>query len=200
MEDTVLVKDLMTSEPLTVTGEWTVKEAVVLAARRRVSALPVVDARGSICGIVTEADLIRDGFAHDGRAHALPHDDADRSPARVVTEVMSSPAITVRERADLADVVELMTSARLKSIPVVDDDGRLVGMVSRSDVIRVRARGDEVLAQEINDMLASLEHPDWQVEVHEGVAEISGPEIRLDRSIAQLAANSVAGVVDVRLR
>ncbi len=190
----------MTSEPLTVTGEWSVKEAVVLAAQRHVSALPVVDAHGRICGIVTEADLIRDGFAHDVRAHELPHDDSDRSPARLVAEVMSSPAITVRERADLAEVVDLMTSARLKSLPVVDGDGRLVGMVSRSDVVRVRARADNVLEREIADVLRSLEHPDWQVEVHDGIAEITGPDNPLDRSIAQVAASSVAGVVDVRLR
>jgi CBS-domain-containing membrane protein len=196
----VLVQDLMTREPLTVTGEWSVKEAVVLAAEHHVSALPVVDAHGRICGIVTEADLIRDGFAHDVRAHELLPDDSARSPARLVAEVMSSPAISVRAGADLADVVDLMTSARLKSLPVVDGDGHLVGMVSRSDVVRVRARDDDVLAAEIADVLRSVEHPEWKVEVHDGVAEIAGPDTPLDRSIAQVVANSVAGVVDVRLR
>lgn len=195
----MLVQDLMTRQPVTVTGEWKVKEAVVLAAERRVSALPVVDGHGLICGIVTEADLIRDAFAHDVRAHELPHDDSDRSPALLVSEVMTSPAVTAHARADLAEVVDLMTSSRLKSLPVVDDHGHVVGMVSRSDVVRVRARSDEVLRDEISAMMHSLEHDDWQVEVREGVAEITGPDNDLDRSIAQVAANSVAGVVEVRI-
>jgi len=195
----MLVQDLMTRQPVTVTGRWKVKEAVILAAERRVSALPVVDDRGLICGIVTEADLIRDAFAHDARAHELPHDDSARSPALLVSEVMTSPAVTAGERADLAEVVELMTSARLKSLPVVDDHGHVVGMVSRSDVVRVRARSDDVLQTEIRAMMRSLEHDDWLVEVHEGVAEITGPGTQLDRSIAQVAANSVAGVVEVRV-
>lgn len=196
----MLVQDVMTREPLTVTPDTRVKQAVTLLAERQISALPVVDSSGQVFGIVSEADLIRDAFAHDTRAHERPHDDTRRTPALLVSEVMTSPAVTVRERADLAEVVELMTSRRLKSLPVVDAQGRAVGMLSRSDVLRVRARPDDVLAQEVREVLDSLEHPDWRVEVHDGAVTIEGPDDDLDRSIAIVAANTVAGVVEVSVR
>jgi CBS domain-containing protein len=196
----MLVQDLMTRRPVTVTGEDKVKDAVILAARRRISALPVLDAHGLICGIVTEADLIRDAFAHDVRVQERPHDDTARSPARLVCEVMSSPAVTVHQHADLAEVVALMTSARLKSLPVVDDLGHVVGIVSRSDVVRVRARSDGALGDEVTGMLRSLEHEDWKVEVSDGVVEITGPDNVFDRSLAQVVATTVPGVVEVQVR
>lgn len=196
----MLVQDVMTRRPLTVTADTHVKEAVTLLAERQVSALPVVDSEGQVFGIVTDADLIRDAFAHDSRAHERPHDEGGRSPARLVSEVMTSPAVTVSERMDLADVVELMTSRSLKSLPVVDARGLAVGMVSRSDVLRVRARPDDVLAQEVRDLLLSLEHADWLVEVSDGVVVIDGPANALDRSIATVSANTVAGVVEVKVR
>lgn len=194
------MQDVMTRDPLTVTPETRVKQAVTLLAERKISALPVVDSRGHVFGIVSEADLIRDAFAHDARAHELPHDDTGRTPALLVSEVMTSPVVTVRERTDLAEAVSLMTSRRLKSLPVVDDQGQAVGMLSRSDVLRVRARPDDVLAQEVRDLLASLEHADWLVEVYDGVVTIEGPDNELDRSVATVAANTVAGVVEVSVR
>ncbi len=193
----MLVQDVMTREPLTVTPETRVKQAVTLLAERKISALPVVDGPGHVIGIVSEADLIRDAFAHDSRAHELPHDDTGRTPALLVSEVMTSPAVTVHERTDLAEVVEVMTSRRLKSLPVVDAQGRVVGMLSRSDVLRVRARPDDVLAHEAS---RSLEHADWVVEVCDGAVTIEGPDNELDRSIATVAANTVAGVVEVSVR
>ncbi len=196
----MLVQDVMTREPLTVTPETRVKQAVTLLAERKISALPVVDGPGHVIGIVSEADLIRDAFAPDSRAHELPHDDTGRTPALLVSEVMTSPAVTVHERTDLAEVVEVMTSRRLKSLPVVDAQGRVVGMLSRSDVLRVRARPDDVLAHEVSDLLASLEHADWVVEVCDGAVTIEGPDNELDRSIATVAANTVAGVVEVSVR
>jgi CBS-domain-containing membrane protein len=195
----MLVQDVMTRRTLSVTGDWRVKQAVILAAERKVSSLPVVDRRGRICGIVSDCDLIRDAFAHDSRAHERPVNDAIRTHAVLVREVMTSPAITVGERTDLADVVEMMTTRSLKTLPVVDDQGRVVGMVSRSDVLRIRARDDDVLQRELVDMLSSLEHDDWQVQVRDGVVEISGPGTSLDKSIATVAANTVAGVVEVRV-
>lgn len=196
----MLVQDVMTKEPLTVTPDTRVKQAVTLLAERRISALPVVDSLGHVFGIVSEADLIRGAFAHDARAHEMLRDDTGRRPALLVSEVMTSPAVTVRERTDLAEVVELMTSRSLKSLPVVDAQGRAVGMLSRSDVLRVRARPDDAVAQDVRELMSDLEHPDWLVEVHDGVVTIEGPDNQLDRSIATVAANTVAGVVEVSVQ
>jgi CBS domain-containing protein len=195
----MLVQDVMTKRPVTVTRDWRVKQAVMLLAERQMSSLPVVDGRGRVCGIVSEADLIRNAFAQDSRLHERPTNDPRGVTPLLVSEVMTSPAVTVRERNDLADVVELMTRRNLKSLPVVDDEGRVVGTVSRSDVIRVRARSDRLLEQEVGDLMLQLEHHDWLVEVHDGIVDIDGPGTQLDRSIAQVAANTVAGVVNVRV-
>jgi len=196
----MLVTDVMTRQPVSVTTDWRVKQAAILAAEREVSALPVVDHRGRICGIVSDADLIRDAFAHDSRAHERPQRDAYRAPPLLVSDVMTSPAITVGERDDLADVVELMTSRSLKSLPVVDAAGRVVGMISRSDLVRVRARADDDVRQDVGTLLLSLEHPDWLVDVHDGVVEIAGPGTSLDRSIAEVTAGTVPGVVGVHVQ
>lgn len=195
----MLVSDVMTRSPARVTSDWRVKQAAILAADREVSSLPVVDSRGRICGIVNDADLIRDAFAPDSRAHERPSEGNHRPPPLLVADVMTSPAITVHERADLADVVALMTSASLKSLPVVDEEGRVIGMVSRSDVVRIRASTDDAMQQHIASLLISLEHSDWLVDVHDGVVEISGPQTSLDQSIAEVIANTVPGVVGVHV-
>lgn len=195
----MFVQDLMTRDPATVTGETHVKEAVDLLARHKVSSLPVIDGGGRICGVVSEVDLIRDAIIPDIRAHLLPRQGAEHTPAVLVSEVMSSPAITVHQTTDLADVVELMATARLKSLPVVDDEELVVGVISRSDVIRTRARGDDLVARDVDSLLGQLGHEDWLVEVQEGAVRIKGPDNTLDRSIAQVAANTVAGVVAVEV-
>lgn len=195
----VFVQDVMTPKPLTVNGDTHVKAAVQLPAQRQVSSLPAVDARGRSCGVVSEADLIRDSVPPDIRAHLLPHEDAARTPARLVSEVMSNHAVTVHETTDQAEAAELMTSTSIKGLPVVDDEHRVVGIVSRSDVIRARARADDVLEREVDSVLVSLGHSDWLVEAREGMVGIEGPKTPAERSLAAVAANSVAGVVSVRV-
>jgi predicted transcriptional regulator len=159
----------------------------------------VVDENDRICGVVSEADLIRDAFPPDARTHLFPRQRVHRT-AVLVSEVMTSPAITVHESTDVADVVELMTSNNLKSLPVVDEDHRVVGVVSRSDLMRVRARRDDLVEQDVEALLASIGHRDWNVGVHDGVVDITGPSTTLDRSIAEVAAQTVTGVVAVEIR
>ena len=195
----MFVHDVMTRQPATVTADAHLKDAATLLAERSISALPVVDADGRICGIVSEADLIRDSFPLDARAHLLPPQRV-HTLAVLVSEVMTSPAATVHESTDVAEVAELMTSRSLKSLPVVDDEDHVVGMVSRSDLMRVRARTDDILAQDVTSLLASIGHQDWIVGVHDGIVDIHGPTTTLDRSIAEVAAQTVAGVVAVEVR
>lgn len=199
VEDDMLVQDLMTREPETTTGETHIKAVVDLMARVKVSSLPVVDPRGRIRGVVTEVDLIRDSITPDSRAHLLPHAWGS-TPAVLVSEVMSSPAVTVRPNEDVAVVVRLMTRARLKSLPVVDADGGVVGIISRSDVIRMRARSDQAVAEDVGALFEELEHRDWCVDVHEGIVQVMGPNGASDRSIAEAAAGTVPGVLGVEVR
>jgi CBS domain-containing protein len=196
----MFVRDVMTREPTTVPRGTTIKRAAELLAELQVTCLPVIDTEGRLCGVVSEADLIRDAFSADPRSHILAETHAPPSQAHLISEVMTPHVVTVRESTDLAQAVELMTSAILKSLPVVNDQRHVVGVVSRSDIVRLRARADGDIRGEVGSLLASLGHPDWQVEVNDGSAQIAGPATGRDRSLAQTAASTVAGVVTVKVR
>lgn len=190
----------MTHRTTTVTVDTPLKRATELLAEHHISTLPVLDARGRLAGVVSEADLIRDAFPPDPRSHLRVIEEDVRDPLRVVSEVMTPHVYTVYANTDLSDAVELMTSTGIKCLPVVDDHGALVGVLSRSDLIRVRAKADEVIEQEVDSAMVSLGHTDWLVEVHEGVVEIEGPESELDRTLARVGASTVPGVVGVKVR
>src|SRR3954454_1952352 len=193
----MLVRELMTETPVTVTPATTVKSALTLLAQHAITSMPVLE-YGQLCGIVSEADLIRDRVATDRRAHeVLPNVD---HPARPESggDVMTRHPITAHPEDDLADAVELLTSTGIKSVPVVDHDGRVVGMLSRSSVVQVLARADEDLAKDVDAALTWVGLGAWIADVADGVVVLSGPDDSTDRAVAQLVAGTVPGVVDVR--
>ncbi len=112
---------------------------------------------------------------------------------------MSTHAVTVHEETDLAVAVELATSTTVKTLPVVDENDRLVGIISRRDVVRMLARRDDVLEQEIDALLLSAGMRDCLVDVEDGVAEISGPADHRERVLATVLARTVPGVVEVHV-
>jgi CBS domain-containing protein len=188
----------MTTDPVTVQEGATLKEAIALLARHRLSAMPVLDDARRVVGVISEADVIRDMVLADPRAHEIPvHESATRG-FQHVADVMSGHPVTVTSDAELASAVELLTSTVVKSVPVVDR-GRLVGMLSRSDVIRVLARGDEAIEAEV-DELFRLSEKDWLVEVADGIAIVEGPRDAADEQLAEALVATVAGVVGVRFR
>jgi CBS domain-containing protein len=195
-----LVQEVMTREPTTITGETTIKQAAQTLMDLRISSLPVLDEHGRVCGMVSEADLIRDAFISDARGHLLPGEYGDHPVPTLVDEVMTPHAITVHETTDIADVADLMVSSGVKSLPVIDDDRRLVGVISRSDLVKVRARSDDVIEREVDQRLVSMGHGDWLVSVTDGDVEIDGPVTVIDRSMAQVIVSTVPGVAKVRVR
>lgn len=195
----MFVHDVMTARPTAATPGMSVKEALVLLDRHRITSLPVVDGAGHVLGVVSEADLIRERIDPDARAHILGGQTFDDRPA-TVEDVMTRHPMTVHRQTDLAEAVDLMTSTSVKSLPVVDDHDRLVGIISRSDVVRVLARSDDALEAEVDELLRSLGHDEWLVEVTDGVVLVSGPATERDRTLAHTAAGSVSGVVHVRVR
>lgn len=194
----MLVHEVMSTEPVTVRADTTLKAALTALADHRLTLLPVVDGAGHVCGVVSEADLIRELVSPDPRVREIPHETTGLPTPAVVEEVMTPHAVTVLPDSDLAEAVELLTSTVVKSLPVVDRRGRLVGMVSRSDVVRVLARGDDTLGREVVELLRSLDLGDWLVEVRDGVVDVTGPEDAANRSLARAVAATVPGVVDVR--
>jgi CBS-domain-containing membrane protein len=195
----MLVQDVMTSTPVTVTGETSVKDALVLLAAHEITAMPVVGHHGHISGVVSEADLIRDALPEDARAHEIPPAHSWRDHPTRVQDVMTPHAVTVRPDTDVAVAVDLLTSTSIKSVPVVDVHGRPVGMLSRSDVVRVLARSDADLERAVDALLVSVGLGDWVADVCDGIVTLSGPEGSADRAMAQLVASTVPGVLDVRV-
>ena len=194
----MFVRQVMTPDPVTVRAGSTVKVALRLLDENDVSSLPVTDEGGHVCGVVSEADLIRDLVGPDQRLHEIPI--ADSRPSNgYVDEVMTTHAITVHPETDLAQAVELVTSTGIKCLPVVDESDRVVGVVSRRDVVRMLARADETLEQEVDALLVSAGIRDWLVDVHDGIAEINGPETDRERTLAKVLARTVPGVVAVNV-
>jgi CBS domain-containing protein len=195
----MLVRDVMTRDPVSVIEATPVKVAIALLARHRITSMPVLTRTGRLCGVVSEADLIRDLVSADPRAHELPIGEDWRDRPSVVGDVMSPHKVTVRPETELATAVELVTTTTVKSLPVVDGRGRLVGMLSRSDVVGVLARADADLERDVDAMLTSVGLADWVVEVTDGSVTLSGPEDDADAAVARVVASTVPGVVDMHL-
>lgn len=193
----MLVREIMSSPAVTVRDDATLKAAITQLARHGISAMPVVDDRGRLCGVVSEADLVRETVVPDQRAHELPVRLA-APPRTVVADVMSTHAVTVTSDTDVAAAAGLMTSTSVKSLPVVDH-GHLVGVVSRRDVIGVLARPDERIEAEIDELVRQSGHG-WLVDVTDGVAELDGPRGESEERLAEVLAGTVPGLVGVRFR
>ncbi len=195
----MLVREAMTPRPVTVRPDSSVKEALALLDRHSVTMLPVTSAQGVLVGILSEADVIRDRVGPDARATILPPDEARTDfVLDNVAEVMNHRSVTVREDTDLADAAELMTSTSVKSLPVVDDHNRVVGVLSRRDIVHLLARSDADVEREIDDLYRRL-GVTWLVDVSDGLVTVTGPVDEKDRALAVSAASTVAGVVHVRV-
>lgn len=195
----MLVREAMTPQPVTVRPDSSVKAALALLDRHSVTMLPVTSAQGVLVGILSEADVIRDRVGPDARATMLPPDEARTDfVLDNVSEVMNHRSVTVREDTDLADAAELMTSTSVKSLPVVDDHFRVVGVLSRRDIVHLLARSDADVEREIDDLYRRL-GVTWLVAVSDGLVTVTGPVDEKDRALAVSAASTVAGVVHVRV-
>ncbi len=200
------VRDIMSSPVITVTLVTTVKHAASLLAANGFTALPVLDDDGDLIGIVTEADLVRDRFLRDPRyrsayeADVAGTDGAPHLPAATVGSVMTTPVIGMGASTDVVDAVTAMLDDRVRSIPIVDGS-RVVGIVTRRDLMRMLARGDHAIAADVRHQLAMYGGPDrWTVEVHDGAVAI-GDEFDnpTDRHVAAVLAEAVSGVTAVRV-
>ena len=137
------VRDAMTAEVVSATPSMTVREAVERLVGRGFRALPVVADGGQLAGMVTNRDLVERGglearvellgaMAPEARAGILERLD----PARTVADVMTAAPVSIRASDTLARATHLMAERQLKRLPVVDDGGKLVGIVSRMDILR----------------------------------------------------------------
>jgi len=197
----VRAKDIMTSPVHTVTQDCAVETAAELMTTHRITALPVVDRSGALIGMVSEGDLLWHRVPADptARVRRLENTGPGRRPG-TVDEVMAWDPYTVRPEADVAEVADLMLQHDVRSVPVVDDDAAVVGIVSRRDILRVMVRTDEVLRGEVQHRLDEYAdgRPRWTATVSAGVVRITGDfDSETEQAVVAVLARTVPGVAAV---
>ncbi|MET9657431.1 CBS domain-containing protein [Streptomyces sp. NPDC006510] len=203
------VGDVMTKTVVTVTPDTEFKEIADAMERWKVTAVPVVENGGRVVGVVSEADLLPKEEFHEHPPGMIDQmrrlGDTAKAGSVRAEELMSSPAVVIGPGASLPQAARLMADRRVKRLPVVDADGRLKGIVSRADLLKIFLRPDDDLAAEIRrevvDRLFPDSHRDVRVGVTWGVATLTGrvPDAALIPVAARLA-QSVEGVVSVDCR
>ncbi len=138
------VVDLMTTDVITVSSETGIRDAARLMFRNRVSGLPVTTPDGTLAGIITEADFLR---------LEVERQEGSTELGETVGDVMSSGVVTTGPDTEIYDAAKMMTFQDIKRLPVVDDDARLLGIISRADIVSVFTRPDDVIEDEIREDL-----------------------------------------------
>ena len=201
------VKDVMTRTVAVVAADTPFKEVARRLAEHRVAALPVIDARDRAIGIVSEADLLvkEEHIGLDRRGRRATAEDLRKSTATTAREVMTSPAVTIGPDAPLADAARVMHERGFRSLPVVDADGRVIGIVARRDLLKAFLRTDLEIRAEIDDEIIRdqmwLEPGRVRVQVEQGVVALQGQVERASLiPILVRLAEGVDGVVRVEAR
>jgi CBS domain-containing protein len=206
----VKVKDVMTGGVVTVTPATKLKAVAVLLAARGISGVPVVDERGAVVGVVSEADVLlkEQGPLPEGVRFPWFRErrdrDAAKHEARTAREAMTSPAITIGPERAVSAAARIMIEHGVNRLPVVKD-GRLVGIVTRADLVRAFTRSDPAIAEEIRaDVVErAMWLPAGQIEiaVRNGEVELTGEVgTRTDAEVLERLARRVLGVVGVSSR
>ncbi len=203
-----IVRDVMTTQVVAVRRGASFKEMAVRLRQFRVSAFPVVDEDGKVIGIVSGGDMLAKEALVDGPGLVtgmLHHKEFTKAAGLTAGDLMTAPAVSVQPEDTVERAAQLMYSLRLKRLPVIDDAGRLVGIVSRTDLLAVFDRPDEQIRAEILDeviLREFLEDPrQFVVTVKSGVVTLEGsPETAaLGHKIVRRVRH-VRGVVAVRDR
>jgi CBS domain-containing protein len=203
------VKDVMSTHVYAVTEIASFKEIATRLHELRISAFPVVDAEGKVIGVVSEADLLPKE-ALEGEVPSVLHSlgrSGERSRITAVTaaELMTKPPVTIGPNEPVTQAARLMYSRKVKRLPVVGDDGKLIGIVTRSDVLSVYRRPDAEIRDEITqDVILNrflCDPARFTVTVKDGVVTIGGtPETAYTGHDIVNDVRHVEGVVAVRDR
>jgi CBS domain-containing protein len=220
LENIMKVSDVMTRRVISVSPETSVFVAIQLMLKHHVSGLPVIDNHGKLVGILSEGDLLRRGEIETERKRSLwldalfgPADGAAdyvHSHGLAVMEVMTRDPMTVTENTRLDEVVRLMENRKVKRLPVLRD-GKVIGIVSRANLMRAvlsiyrttpqSSDNDAAIREHV---LAEVRRHDWSsgatvdVVVHGGMVDLWGTVGDLaQREALKVLAENVPGVVRV---
>lgn len=213
------VKDVMTKDVWNVRETTSLKEAAEILAREHISGLPVVDEQRYVVGVLSEGDIL---FKEQGASAKrgviaslldlsvfgrLVEENVSGAEskfwARTVGGAMTTPAITIAPTRPVSEVAHVMLERKVNRLPIVDEAGRLIGIVTRADLVRAFVRSDEDVRREIREDV--LRRTMWvnpesiEVTVNRGEVELRGVvEGEADAEMIPTFVERVPGVVSVR--
>lgn len=206
------VQDVMTTDVATVRPDTPLRDVARTFVERRISAMPVVDADGRVVGVISETDLLakerwepreRRGMLARLPGRAARDRRRRKHDARVASEAMTAPAITIERFWPLSVAARQMLDASVNHLPVVKH-GELIGIVARADLMRALVRSDEEIACEVRERIALmggtwLEGAHVEARVSDGEATLSGTvRGRNDAESLLEVVEKVPGVIGVR--
>ncbi len=206
---TATVGEVMTASVVALREGADYKEIVTALRRYRVSACPVIDDGDRVIGLVSEADLLSKltdpEFPPGLERLNWRLQQENKANALTAEQLMTSPAIGIHPWASVAEAARQMEQWQIKRLPVVDHEERLVGIVTRSDVLSVYERPDGDIMEEITKVIIDQEFgldPDaMNVTVKSGIVTVTGPVERLEQALRLLARiRHAEGVIGVRDR
>jgi CBS domain-containing protein len=207
----VVAREIMSRPAITIRPETPIRDIVNLMLRFGISGLPVVDAQGRLLGIVTEADVIHKEAEPSPSPPAIPWhgrslwlerrvDRYRKAMGTTARDLMTENVVTAGEETSVRDLAHLMLSRGVNRVPIVTE-GRVVGIVTRADILKVFVRSDEALVAAVRDALV---HDLWIDPTHltiactGGVVTIAGKvDRRSDRDLAVKWIRSIDGVIGV---
>lgn len=207
-------RELMSTPVVTIHPEASLKDLAELMVGHRVSGVPVVDRGGMLIGVVSESDVMEkiDGAAGADAEGGLPRlltalskalDGSSKPTARAVADLMTTRVVTAGPDATVQELVHLMIAYDINRVPVVET-GRLVGIVTRADILRTVVRPDAAIETDLRWRIA---HELWidpealQISCRNGIVTLAGTvDTHADAELVRRWAAKTEGVVDVEDR
>jgi CBS domain-containing protein len=204
------VQDLMTKSVLTVQSSTPLKDAAALLSEHRISGLPVVDGERRVLGVLSEGDILfKESSGQEGkqgfldRLLAVPPTGLElKIAAKTAGDAMSAPALTIGPRRPVTEAATTMIEEGVNRLPVIDEEERLIGIITRADLVRAFVRSDAEVEQEIREDVIRrtlwIEPDTIIVQVEDGEVRLSGEvETKSDAELIPTFVQRVPGVVSV---
>jgi CBS domain-containing protein len=214
----MIARDVMTSPVIVVESTATVRDAATLFLKHQISAVPVVDRDRKLVGIITEGDLMRRTEAGTERRHSwlsrlflgegIENIDYVKSHTRRISDLMKRDVITVRPETTLNEIADILESRHIKRVPVVNEGGDLVGIVSRANLVQAIVSAKPKLDVRVSDttiregLVKALDTRPWtrpiNITVSNGVVDLWGiVGSEEERTAIRVATENAQGVLSV---
>ena len=192
-------KDIMSAPVITASPSTSLKRVAQLLLIHDISAVPIVNEVGGLIGIVSENDLLSMESVEDPRLHIFLKRRSRRRLPSKASDVMTTVVFTVTENEDVASVARLMHAMHVKRVPVLAS-GRVTGIISRRDILKIFARSDATILAELQQSLddQAMVLGRFKAMVANGIVVLSGPPDPSAQNLAETLVRGVPGVVAVR--